>query len=32
MAGNCQAPTCRHADATLYLMNEGVFSNEIQGC
>lgn len=31
MAGNCKAPSCRHGDATLYLMNEGVFSEEPQG-
>jgi hypothetical protein len=31
MAGNCKAPSCRHGDATLYLMAEGVFDNEPQG-
>ena len=31
MAGNCKAPSCRHGDATVYLMNEGVFDNEHQG-
>lgn len=31
MAGNCHAPTCRHCDATLVLIDEGVFSGELAG-
>lgn len=31
MAGNCKAPSCRHGDATVYLMAEGVFNDEPQG-
>lgn len=31
MAGQCKAPTCRHCDATLVLLAEGVFSEELVG-
>ena len=31
MAGACKAPTCRHADATLVLIDEKVFSEPPQG-
>ncbi len=31
MAGVCRAPVCRHCDATLVLLDEGVFSEELVG-
>lgn len=31
MAGKCKAPTCRHCDATLVMLAEGVFTEDIQG-
>jgi hypothetical protein len=31
MAGNCKAPTCRHCDMTLVLIDEGVFTEQLQG-
>lgn len=31
MAGQCKAPTCRHCDTTLVLIDEGVFSEQLQG-
>lgn len=31
MAGACKAPTCRHCDATLVMLAEGVFAEELQG-
>ena len=31
MAGVCKAPVCRHCDATLILLDEGVFSEQLQG-
>lgn len=31
MAGNCRAPTCRHCDITLVMLEEGVFSGEVIG-
>ena len=33
MAGACKAPTCRHADMQLLLLDEGVFDqSEVCGC
>lgn len=31
MAGVCKAPVCRHCDATLILLDEGVFTEQLQG-
>lgn len=31
MAGVCRAPVCRHCDATLILLDEGVFSEVLAG-
>ena len=31
MAGNCKAPSCRHCDATAYLIEAGAFGGEIDG-
>lgn len=31
MAGACHAPTCRHCDATLVMLAEGAFTENIQG-
>ena len=31
MAGVCKAPVCRHCDATLILLDEGVFSEQLAG-
>jgi hypothetical protein len=31
MAGNCKAPSCRHVDASLYLLDAGVFNEQPQG-
>jgi hypothetical protein len=31
MAGACRAPTCRHTDMVLILLDEGVFNEVLQG-
>lgn len=31
MANTCHAPCCRHCDCTLILLDEGVFSEQLQG-
>lgn len=31
MAGACKAPTCRHCDLVMVLMDEGVFSEQMAG-
>ena len=32
MASSCHAPTCRHADITMILLEEGAFNQELAGC
>lgn len=31
MAGNCRAPTCRHCDITLVMLDSDVFTGELAG-
>lgn len=31
MAGACHAPTCRHCDMVLVLLDEGIFNETLQG-